>query len=134
VIKFIYFLLLHLYFKLQLTKKKITKQKQKFETLIIHCRSIIIICLVSIFCYLCRSISYSFCLFGLSCVPLRSWSQGLLSRLSDLLLCRWSCRSCWQWCWECSCCQSTDEEVEILGPFPAQTPSWLWVHTRTQNK
>lgn len=62
------------------------------------------------------------------CVPC---SQGLLSRLSDFLLCRWSCRSCWQWCWECSCCQPTDEEVEILGPFPAQTPSWLWVHTRT---
>ncbi|XP_067238068.1 synaptotagmin-17 isoform X1 [Chanodichthys erythropterus] len=52
-------------------------------------------------------------------------NEGLLSRLSDFLLCRWSCRSCWQWCWECSCCQSTDEEVEILGPFPAQTPSWL---------
>lgn len=52
-------------------------------------------------------------------------NEGLLSRLSDFLLCRWSCRSCWQWCWECSCCQSSDEEVEILGPFPAQTPSWL---------
>ncbi|XP_037400429.1 synaptotagmin-17 isoform X1 [Pygocentrus nattereri] len=52
-------------------------------------------------------------------------NEGLLSRLSDLLLCRWSCRSCLQWCWECSCCQSTEEEVEILGPFPAQTPSWL---------
>ncbi|XP_076122849.1 synaptotagmin-17 [Alosa pseudoharengus] len=51
--------------------------------------------------------------------------KGVLSRLTDLLLCRWSCQSCWQWCWECSCCQSSDEEVEILGPFPAQTPSWL---------
>ncbi|XP_065134071.1 synaptotagmin-17 isoform X1 [Paramisgurnus dabryanus] len=58
-------------------------------------------------------------------VQLEPINEGLLSRLSDFLLCRWSCRSCWQWCWECSCCQSTDEEVEILGPFPAQTPSWL---------
>ncbi|XP_028842534.1 synaptotagmin-17 isoform X2 [Denticeps clupeoides] len=66
-------------------------------------------------------------------------NQGLLSRLSDLLLCRWSCQSCWQWCWECSCCQHSDEEVEILGPFPAQTPSWLISqsndekHTDTRN-
>ncbi|XP_053532604.1 synaptotagmin-17 [Ictalurus punctatus] len=52
-------------------------------------------------------------------------NEGLLSTLTDLLLCRWSCRACWHWCWECSCCQTTEEEVEILGPFPAQTPSWL---------
>ncbi|XP_063069063.1 synaptotagmin-17 [Engraulis encrasicolus] len=52
-------------------------------------------------------------------------NEGVLSRLTDLLLCRVSCQACWQWCWECSCCRPTDEEVEILGPFPAQTPSWL---------
>ncbi|XP_029102864.1 synaptotagmin-17-like isoform X1 [Scleropages formosus] len=54
-----------------------------------------------------------------------AYIQGLLSRLSNLLLCRWTCQSCWQSCWECSCCQPNEEEVEILGPFPAQTPSWL---------
>uniref|UniRef100_A0AAZ3PWU3 C2 domain-containing protein n=1 Tax=Oncorhynchus tshawytscha TaxID=74940 RepID=A0AAZ3PWU3_ONCTS len=32
--------------------------------------------------------------------------------------------SCLLWCWEC-CFPPSDEEVEILGPFPAQTPSWL---------
>lgn len=90
---------------------------------------IIRICHVCIVCIRCRSVSH--CLLESLCVPLWSCSQGFLSRLSDFLLCRWSCRSCWQWCWECSCCQPTDEEVEILGPFPAQTPSWLWVHTHT---
>ncbi|KAL4624513.1 synaptotagmin-17 [Arapaima gigas] len=54
-----------------------------------------------------------------------TFEEGLLSRLSNLLLCRWTCQSCWQSCWECSCCQPSEEEVEILGPFPAQTPSWL---------
>lgn len=49
-------LLLHLYFKLQLTRNN--KTKNIFEALIIHCHFIIIICLVSIFCCLCRSISY----------------------------------------------------------------------------
>ncbi|KAK3553319.1 hypothetical protein QTP86_034180 [Hemibagrus guttatus] len=58
---------------------------------------------------------------------MRRVCEGLLSTLTDLLLCRWSCRSCWRWCWECSCCQTSEEEVEILGPFPAQTPSWLAV-------
>ncbi len=81
--------------------------------------------------YSLHPVQVSHCLLKSLCVPLWSCFQGLLSRLSDFLLCRWSCRSCWQWCWECSCCQPTDEEVEILGPFPAQTPSWLWVHTHT---
>uniref|UniRef100_A0A3P8Y733 Synaptotagmin-17 n=1 Tax=Esox lucius TaxID=8010 RepID=A0A3P8Y733_ESOLU len=49
----------------------------------------------------------------------------LLARLTDCLLCRKSCRSCLLWCWECIYCPTSDEEVEILGPFPAQTPSWL---------
>ncbi|XP_034282117.1 synaptotagmin-17 [Pantherophis guttatus] len=52
-------------------------------------------------------------------------NEGLLSRISDLLLCRWTCRNCCQKCYECSCCQSNEDEVEILGPFPAQTPPWL---------
>ncbi|NXE61837.1 SYT17 protein, partial [Calcarius ornatus] len=51
--------------------------------------------------------------------------QGLLARLSDLLLCRWTCRNCCQKCFDCSCCQTNEDEVEILGPFPAQTPAWL---------
>ncbi|NWY91686.1 SYT17 protein, partial [Loxia curvirostra] len=53
------------------------------------------------------------------------WLQGLLARLSDLLLCRWTCRNCCQKCFDCSCCQPNEDEVEILGPFPAQTPAWL---------
>ncbi|NXQ70230.1 SYT17 protein, partial [Quiscalus mexicanus] len=53
------------------------------------------------------------------------WLQGLLARLSDLLLCRWTCRNCCQKCFDCSCCQTNEDEVEILGPFPAQTPAWL---------
>ncbi|CAL8342914.1 unnamed protein product [Merluccius merluccius] len=52
-------------------------------------------------------------------------NEGLLARLSDCLWCRWSCHSCLLWCWEWACCASSDEEVEILGPFPAQTPPWL---------
>ncbi|KAM4634686.1 synaptotagmin-17 [Polymixia lowei] len=52
-------------------------------------------------------------------------NEGLLARLADCLWCRWTCRSCLLWCWECPCCSPSDEEVEILGPFPAQTPSWL---------
>ncbi|XP_048645521.1 synaptotagmin-17 isoform X5 [Marmota marmota marmota] len=40
-------------------------------------------------------------------------------------MCRWSCRHCCQKCYESSCCQSSEDEVEILGPFPAQTPPWL---------
>ncbi|NXM09216.1 SYT17 protein, partial [Tyrannus savana] len=50
---------------------------------------------------------------------------GLLARISDLLLCRWTCRNCCQKCFDCSCCQTNEDEVEILGPFPAQTPAWL---------
>ncbi|NXP72120.1 SYT17 protein, partial [Ramphastos sulfuratus] len=53
------------------------------------------------------------------------WLQGLLARLLDLLLCRWTCRNCCQKCFDCSCCQTNEDEVEILGPFPAQTPAWL---------
>ncbi|NXV46076.1 SYT17 protein, partial [Uria aalge] len=53
------------------------------------------------------------------------WLQGLLARISDLLLCRWTCRNCCQKCFDCSCCQTNEDEVEILGPFPAQTPAWL---------
>nr|KAF6491172.1 synaptotagmin 17 [Molossus molossus] len=56
---------------------------------------------------------------------LPQWPQGFLSRVSDLLLCRWTCRHCCQKCYESSCCQSSEDEVEILGPFPAQTPPWL---------
>ncbi|XP_029803845.1 synaptotagmin-17 isoform X2 [Suricata suricatta] len=52
-------------------------------------------------------------------------NEGFLSRISDLLLCRWTCRHCCQKCYEASCCQSSEDEVEILGPFPAQTPPWL---------
>ncbi|CAH2307048.1 Hypothetical predicted protein [Pelobates cultripes] len=51
--------------------------------------------------------------------------EGFLSKISDLLLCRWTCRNCCQKCYECSCCQSSEDEVEILGPFPAQTPPWM---------
>ncbi|NWR15807.1 SYT17 protein, partial [Emberiza fucata] len=60
----------------------------------------------------------------ISCFGL-PWLQGLLARLSDLLLCRWTCRNCCQKCFDCSCCQTNEDEVEILGPFPAQTPAWL---------
>ncbi|KAM6957290.1 synaptotagmin-17, partial [Aplochiton taeniatus] len=52
-------------------------------------------------------------------------NEGVLARLSDCVLCRWSCQSCLLWCWECNCCRPNEEEVEILGPFPAQAPSWL---------
>ncbi|XP_054991777.1 synaptotagmin-17 isoform X1 [Sorex araneus] len=52
-------------------------------------------------------------------------NEGLLSRISDLLFCRWTCRHCCQKCYESSCCQSSEDEVEILGPFPAQTPPWM---------
>ncbi|XP_048871128.1 synaptotagmin-17 isoform X3 [Brienomyrus brachyistius] len=58
-------------------------------------------------------------------IQLEPINEGLLSKLSNFLLCRWTCQSCWQTCWECSCCPVGDDEVEILGPFPAQTPSWL---------
>lgn len=60
-----------------------------------------------------------------STAHLPQWPQGFLSRISDLLLCRWTCRHCCQKCYESSCCQSSEDEVEILGPFPAQTPPWL---------
>ncbi|XP_077172465.1 synaptotagmin-17 isoform X2 [Paroedura picta] len=60
-------------------------------------------------------------------------NEGLLSRISDLLLCRWTCRNCCQKCYDCSCCQSSEDEVEILGPFPAQTPPWL-VNSRSDEK
>ncbi|XP_036797969.1 synaptotagmin-17 isoform X1 [Oncorhynchus mykiss] len=60
----------------------------------------------------------------MSYTQLEPINKGVLARLTDCLLCRWSCRSCLLWCWEC-CFPSSDEEVEILGPFPAQTPSWL---------
>ncbi|NWS69784.1 SYT17 protein, partial [Crotophaga sulcirostris] len=53
------------------------------------------------------------------------WLQGLLARISDVLLCRWTCRNCCQKCFDCNCCQTNEDEVEILGPFPAQTPAWL---------
>eukprot|EP00072_Mus_musculus_P037498 XP_006507266.2 PREDICTED: synaptotagmin-17 isoform X2 [Mus musculus] len=52
-------------------------------------------------------------------------NEGLLSRISDVLLCGWTCQHCCQRCYESSCCQSSEDEVEILGPFPAQTPPWL---------
>ncbi|XP_051703437.2 synaptotagmin-17 isoform X5 [Oryctolagus cuniculus] len=52
-------------------------------------------------------------------------NEGFLSRISDLLLCRWTCRHCCEKCCVSSCCQSSEDEVEILGPFPAQTPPWL---------
>ncbi|XP_006637239.1 synaptotagmin-17 [Lepisosteus oculatus] len=61
----------------------------------------------------------------MSYIQLEPINEGLLSRLSNFFLCRWTCWACLQSCWECSCCQPSDEEVEILGPFPAQTPSWL---------
>ncbi|KAK9393191.1 synaptotagmin-17 [Crotalus adamanteus] len=60
-------------------------------------------------------------------------NEGLLSRISDLLLCRWTCRNCCQKCYECSCCPSNEDEVEILGPFPAQTPPWL-LSNRSEDK
>ncbi|MGH0128265.1 UNVERIFIED_CONTAM: hypothetical protein FKN15_034101 [Acipenser sinensis] len=60
-------------------------------------------------------------------------AAGLLSKLSNFLLCRWTCQDCCQSCWECSCCQPSDEEVEILGPFPAQTPPWL-VNDKNEEK
>ncbi|XP_058432146.1 synaptotagmin-17 isoform X3 [Marmota monax] len=58
-------------------------------------------------------------------IQLEPLNEGFLSRISDLLMCRWSCRHCCQKCYESSCCQSSEDEVEILGPFPAQTPPWL---------
>ncbi|NXG92827.1 SYT17 protein, partial [Stercorarius parasiticus] len=58
---------------------------------------------------------------------------GLLARISDLLLCRWTCRNCCQKCFDCSCCQTNEDEVEILGPFPAQTPAWL-ISSQSEDK
>ncbi|XP_064886765.1 synaptotagmin-17 isoform X6 [Columba livia] len=58
-------------------------------------------------------------------IQLEPINEGLLARISDLLLCRWTCRNCCQKCFDCSCCQTNEDEVEILGPFPAQTPAWL---------
>ncbi|XP_041062644.1 synaptotagmin-17 [Carcharodon carcharias] len=58
-------------------------------------------------------------------IQLEPINQGFLSRISDFLLCRWTCRNCCQKCYDCGCCQSSEDEVEILGPFPAQTPAWL---------
>ncbi|GAB1292592.1 Synaptotagmin-17 [Apodemus speciosus] len=46
--------------------------------------------------------------------------------ISDVLLCGWTCQHCCQSCCEPGCCQSSEDEVEILGPFPAQTPPWLF--------
>ncbi|XP_069860119.1 synaptotagmin-17 isoform X1 [Dipodomys merriami] len=60
-------------------------------------------------------------------------NEGFLSRISDVLLCRWTWRLCCQKCYESSCCQSNEDEVEILGPFPAQTPPWL-VASRSSDK
>ncbi|XP_067162647.1 synaptotagmin-17 [Apteryx mantelli] len=72
---------------------------------------------------------FSFCslLLHLGCLKgqLEPINEGLLARISDLLLCRWTCRNCCQKCFDCSCCQTSEDEVEILGPFPAQTPAWL---------
>ncbi|XP_048645520.1 synaptotagmin-17 isoform X4 [Marmota marmota marmota] len=62
---------------------------------------------------------------GSRAARLEPLNEGFLSRISDLLMCRWSCRHCCQKCYESSCCQSSEDEVEILGPFPAQTPPWL---------
>ncbi|XP_044535006.1 synaptotagmin-17 [Gracilinanus agilis] len=66
-------------------------------------------------------------------IQLEPLNEGFLSRISDLLLCRWTCRHCCQKCYECSCCQSSEDEVEILGPFPAQTPPWL-MSNRNEDK
>ncbi|KAK1164912.1 synaptotagmin-17-like isoform X2 [Acipenser oxyrinchus oxyrinchus] len=66
-------------------------------------------------------------------IQLEPINEGLLSKLSNFLLCRWTCQACCQSCWECSCCQPSDEEVEILGPFPAQTPTWL-VNDKNEDK
>ncbi|XP_036008463.1 synaptotagmin-17 isoform X2 [Mus musculus] len=60
-----------------------------------------------------------------SLARLEPLNEGLLSRISDVLLCGWTCQHCCQRCYESSCCQSSEDEVEILGPFPAQTPPWL---------
>ncbi|CAD7693896.1 unnamed protein product [Nyctereutes procyonoides] len=38
---------------------------------------------------------------------------------------RWTCRHCCQKCEESSYCQSSEDEVEILGRLPAQPPPWL---------
>ncbi|XP_059924186.1 synaptotagmin-17 [Gadus macrocephalus] len=54
-----------------------------------------------------------------------AYTQGVLPTLSDCLWCRWACHSCLLRCWERVCYSSSDEEVEILGPFPALTPAWL---------
>ncbi|XP_078237374.1 synaptotagmin-17 isoform X3 [Pogona vitticeps] len=72
-------------------------------------------------------------LLKMAYIELEPINEGLLSRISDLLLCRWTCRNCCQKCYDCSCCQSSEDEVEILGPFPAQTPPWLVSH-RSEDK
>uniref|UniRef100_A0A8C2YDN7 Synaptotagmin-17 n=1 Tax=Coturnix japonica TaxID=93934 RepID=A0A8C2YDN7_COTJA len=69
----------------------------------------------------CSPLLHPGCLKG----QLEPINEGLLARISDLLLCRWTCRNCCQKCFDCSCCQTNEDEVEILGPFPAQTPAWL---------
>ncbi|XP_059835367.1 synaptotagmin-17 [Hypanus sabinus] len=66
-------------------------------------------------------------------IQLEPISQGFLTRISDFILCRWTCRKCCQKCYDCSCCQSSEDEVEILGPFPAQTPPWL-INNRSNDR
>lgn len=66
-------------------------------------------------------------------IQLEPLNEGFLSRISDVLLCGWTCRHCCQRCYESSCCQSSEDEVEILGPFPAQTPPWL-IASRSNDK
>ncbi|XP_029424558.1 synaptotagmin-17-like isoform X1 [Nannospalax galili] len=66
-------------------------------------------------------------------IQLEPLNEGFLSRISDVLLCGWTCRHCCQRCYESSCCQSSEDEVEILGPFPAQTPPWL-IASRSSDK
>uniref|UniRef100_A0A8C4QU44 Synaptotagmin-17 n=1 Tax=Eptatretus burgeri TaxID=7764 RepID=A0A8C4QU44_EPTBU len=50
---------------------------------------------------------------------------GLAAHLFDLLLCRWTYRQCCQKCWDCLRQSSSEEDIEILGPFPAPPPPWL---------
>ncbi|XP_073447217.1 synaptotagmin-17 isoform X1 [Aquarana catesbeiana] len=66
-------------------------------------------------------------------IQLEPINEGFLSKISDLLLCRWTCRNCCQKCYDCTCCQSSEDEVEILGPFPAQTPPWM-INNRSDEK
>ncbi|KPP67590.1 hypothetical protein Z043_113797 [Scleropages formosus] len=65
--------------------------------------------------------NWTLCLPACGQGQLEPVDKGVLSKLSDFLLCRWTCRTCR----DCYCCQPNEEELEILGPFPAPTPSWL---------